>query len=54
MGCRIPRWVTLVMGEMDVVRVNPYRSDQGEPSVYLAWWHGRWVITFREDKKKDR
>ena len=26
-------WVTLVLGEMDVAWVNPYRSDQGTSSA---------------------
>ena len=35
--------VTVVLGEMDVARVNPYRSGQGKPSVHLAWFapHGQ-------------
>ena len=30
--------MTLVLGEMDVARVNSYRSGQGEPPVHMAWF----------------
>ena len=29
--------MTLVLGEMDVARVRPYRSDQGTP-LLMAWF----------------
>ena len=29
--------MTVVLGKMDVVWVNPYRSGQGEPPVHLVW-----------------
>ena len=31
------REVTVVLGEMDVTQVNPYRSGQGKPPVHMAW-----------------
>ena len=34
-------WGPLVLGEMDVTRVSPYRSGQGEPPVHMAWLHNR-------------
>ena len=47
-------WVTLVLGEMDVAWVNPYRSDQGTSSApglictplsvaVTQFWGGGWV-----------
>ena len=32
------RGMTVVLGEMDVARMNPYRSGQGEPPVHMAWF----------------
>ena len=28
----------MTLGEMDVARVNPYRSGQNEPPVHMAWF----------------
>ena len=39
MGCRIG--VTVVLGEMDVARVNPYRFGQGQPPLLSAWFQAR-------------
>ena len=30
--------MTVILGEMDVARVNPSRSGQGEPPVHMAWF----------------
>ena len=30
--------MTVILGEMDVARVNPYRSGQGEPPIHIAWF----------------
>ena len=40
MGCRIAgdTGTKVVLGEVDVARVNPCRSGQGEPPVHLAWF----------------
>ena len=38
-GCRIGGGgggVAVTLGEMDVARVNPYRSGQNEPPVHMA------------------
>ena len=29
--------MTLVLGEMNIARVSPYRSGQGEPPLLMAW-----------------
>ena len=34
-GYRVGEGVTVVLGEMYVARVNPYRSGQGEPPLHL-------------------
>ena len=36
MGYRL--WVTVILGEMDAARVNPYRSGQGEHPVHMAFF----------------
>ena len=33
--------LTLVLGEVDVARVNPYRFGQGQPPVHSAWFRPR-------------
>ena len=36
-GCRMGGGA-VILGEMDVARVNPYRSGQSEPPVHMAWF----------------